>query len=165
MRPLLIVICLSCVHTLLFAFPGDNGWILQGTVNDQATGEPRRQLQPAFRGTVYVLSGEYVLLEVELEPNEIVRFPPPVRGFDLSYEQQFSNFGSQYWLPVDMRINGSINIEMIGLRFPSIMFRQISRMSNYEVNTTLPNTIYESECDRACIFFGFKRIQYSCRRF
>jgi len=109
------------------------------------TVEPRRQLQPAFRGTVYVLSGEYALLEVELEPNEVVRFPPPVRGFDLKYEQQFSNFGGDYWLPVDMRINGIINVEMIGLRFPTIMFSQISRITDYEVNTILPDTLFEQD--------------------
>jgi hypothetical protein len=105
--------------------------------------EPRRQLQPLFRGTVYVLSSDYALLEVKLEPNEVVRFPPPVREFDLGYEQQFSNFGGEYWLPVDMRIRGNIHIEMIGLRFPTITFSQVSRMSDYQVNTSLPDTLFD----------------------
>ncbi len=105
--------------------------------------EPKRKRQPTFHGTLYVLDREYALLEVQLTPNRVVRFPPPVRDFDLRYEQQFSNYGGDFWLPVDMRINGLIRIEMIGLRFPPIKFTQLSRLSDYQVNTELPDTLFE----------------------
>lgn len=106
---------------------------------------PARRLQPLFTGTAYVHGGEYALLEVDLKPNRVVSFPPPVKEFDLSYQQQYRDFSENIWLPVDMRINGTILIEMVGLRFPQINFSQTSRLSEYKVNTDLPDSLYEKE--------------------
>lgn len=104
---------------------------------------PRRPRQPLFEGTAWVLGEEYVLLEVELIPNEVVHFPPPVRELELAYSQQYSNFGGDFWLPVDMRIDGLIRIGMVGLQFPRMHFRQVSRLSDYEINTAIPDSIFE----------------------
>lgn len=103
---------------------------------------PDRNLQPLFKGTAYVLDGAYALLEVDLKPNEVVSFPRPVKSFTTSYRQQFSNFGKAFWLPVDMRIVGDVKVSMIGLDFPLIKFKQISRITNYEVNVPLPDSLY-----------------------
>lgn len=105
---------------------------------------PKRRLQPLFEGTAFVLGSDYALLEVNLKPNSVVRFPPPVREFDLTYHQQFSNYNSVYWLPVDMRIRGTVRIEMTGLRFPAIRFSQTSRLSDYRVNRELPDSLFEN---------------------
>ncbi len=106
---------------------------------------PRRQLQPLFEGVIYILGRDYAMLEVDLKPNDVVTFPPPVQDFDLAYKQQFNNYGGQYWLPVDMRIEGRIRIGMVGLRFPAMNFRQVSRLSDYEVNTAIPDSIFENK--------------------
>ena len=103
---------------------------------------PNRRLQPLFEGVAYVLGSEYALIEVDVKPNDVVNFPPPVQEFDLSYRQQFSNFGENFWLPVDMHIDGTIRISMIGLRFPSIRFSQTSNLSEYRVNVELPDSLY-----------------------
>ena len=103
---------------------------------------PKRTRQPLFEGIVWVLGRDYALLEVELKPNDVVNFPPPIQDFNLAYKQQFSNYGGEYWLPVDMRIEGLIRIGMIGLQFPVIQFRQISRLSDYKINTTIPDSIF-----------------------
>jgi len=104
---------------------------------------PKRKLQPTFEGVIYVLDREFAILEVKLKPNRVVNFPPPVQEFDLYYEQQFNNFGGDFWLPVDMRIQGTVRIAMVGLRFPAIKFSQISQIDNYQVNTTLPDTLFQ----------------------
>ena len=106
---------------------------------------PDRNLQPLFKGTVYVLDQEYALLEVDLEPNEVVDFPQPVKSFTTSYEQQFNNFGQDFWLPVDVRISGDIKIKMVGLDFPMIKFKQLSRITNYQVNAPLPDSLYDND--------------------
>ncbi|MEX2456237.1 MAG: DUF5686 family protein, partial [Balneolaceae bacterium] len=106
---------------------------------------PKRKLQPTFEGIAYVDGVNYALLEVDLKPNDVVRFPPPVQEFDLAYKQQFSNYGGDFWLPVDVRINGTVRISMIGLRFPAIKFRQTSRISDYEINVELPDSLYREE--------------------
>ena len=106
---------------------------------------PKRRLQPLFEGTAYVLGTEYALLEVDLTPNDVVTFPPPIQGFNLSYSQQFDNFGEDFWLPVDMRIDGTIQISMIGLRFPAIRFSQSSNLSEYRINVELPDSLYRQD--------------------
>ncbi len=103
---------------------------------------PRRSLQPLFEGEAWVLGRDYALLEVDLKPNDVVNFPPPIQDFNLAYRQQFSNYGGDFWLPVDMRIEGLIRIGMVGLRFPSINFRQTSRLSDYEINPVIPDSIF-----------------------
>jgi len=119
------------------------------TIDEKAVYEievlPKRKLQPTFEGRVYVLDDDYALLEVKLIQNRVVNFPPPVQDFNLSYEQQFNNYGGDFWLPVDMRVTGDILIEMIGLRFPSIRFSQVSTITDYEINVELPDSLYKKE--------------------
>ncbi len=106
---------------------------------------PRRERQPTFIGTAWVLGRDYALLEVDLKPNEVVDFPPPIQEFNLSYQQQFSNYGGEFWLPVDMRVDGTVRVGMVGLRFPPFLFKQTSRISDYQVNVALPDSIYEED--------------------
>lgn len=106
---------------------------------------PARKLQPLFEGRIWVLDEVYAMLEVRLRPNDVVTFPPPIRAFESSYEQQFDNYGREFWLPVDMRIEGEIKISMIGLEFPWIRFRQVARITDYEVNRELPDSLYRRE--------------------
>lgn len=103
---------------------------------------PSRTRQPLFKGIAWVLGRDYALLEVELRPNDVVNFPPPVQDFNLAYKQQFSNYGGEYWLPIDMRIEGMMRIGMVGLQFPAIQFRQTSRLSDYIINTAIPDSIF-----------------------
>src|SRR5699024_8315333 len=106
---------------------------------------PDRNLQPLFKGTAHVLDGAYALLEVDLQPNETVTFPPPVKSFGMSYRQQFNNYGQEFWLPADMRIRGKVKIAIVGLSFPRINFKQISRITDYRVNVALPDSLYKQE--------------------
>lgn len=106
---------------------------------------PDRKLQPLFKGTVFVLDEEYALLEVDLKPNDVIDYPRPVQSFKASYKQQFNNFGQDFWLPVDVRIGGDIKISMVGLDFPTIKFKQLSRVTNYMVNVSLPDSLYEDD--------------------
>ncbi|MCH8496810.1 MAG: hypothetical protein LAT57_14415, partial [Balneolales bacterium] len=55
---------------------------------------------------------------------------------------QFSNFGQDFWLPVDIRIEGTIKFGFPGLQFPAVNFHQMSRLSNYEVNVPVPDTLF-----------------------
>lgn len=103
---------------------------------------PRRRLQPTFEGKIAVLDEDFALIEVDLRPGESVMFPPPIQEFGLAYKQQFSNFGRDFWLPVDVRIEGTIKFGFPGLQFPAIKFTQLSRLSNYEVNGPMPDSLF-----------------------
>ncbi len=107
--------------------------------------KPKSKLQPTFIGQISVLDEEYALLDVDLQPSEAVLFPIPIRDFNLHYKQQFNNFGGEYWLPVDVRVTGSIKIEFIGLKFPSIIIKRITRLTDYRINVPLPDSLYKQE--------------------
>src|SRR5690606_24846020 len=83
-----------------------------------------------------------------LKPNDALIFPPPIQKFNLFYTQQFSNFGGDYWLPVDVRIRGEIKFGIVGLQFPEIGVQQLSRLTDYQVNTVLPDTLYTENASR-----------------
>lgn len=106
---------------------------------------PKSKLQPTFIGNISVLDEEYALLEVDLKPSDAVIFPVPIKDFNLQYKQQFSNFGTPFWLPVDVRVTGSIKIGFIGLQFPRIIIKRISRLTDYQMNIALPDSLYEED--------------------
>lgn len=107
----------------------------------------KRKLQPLFEGTIHVLDEDYAIIDVKLKPNSVVVFPKPIQEFDMYYEQQFSNFGGEYWLPVDFRMEGNIEFGVPGLRFPPIGFSQISKLNDYQVNVSLPDSLYKEDGD------------------
>ena len=106
---------------------------------------PTSKLQPTFVGELAVLDSAFAILDVHLKPNKSILFPPPIDSLGLSYQQQFRNFGQEYWLPVDYRVTGEIHIGFTGLKFPSIIYKRISALTDYQVNITLPDSLYQNE--------------------
>lgn len=106
---------------------------------------PDTRLQPTFEGTVAVLDSAFALLEAELIPNETVRFPVPIQTWSIYYTQQFRNYGREFWLPVDLRMDGSLKIGFPGLQFPNIIFKRIASLDDYDVNIDLPDSLYQSD--------------------
>ncbi|MBT4482877.1 MAG: carboxypeptidase-like regulatory domain-containing protein, partial [Candidatus Latescibacteria bacterium] len=107
--------------------------------------KPKGKLQPAFIGTVAILDEEFAMIEVDVKPNDAIKLPSPLNKFSFSIAQQFSNFGKEYWLPVDARIDGEIKIKLPGLEFPTIKYRQLTRLTDYRVNVSLPDSLYDSD--------------------
>jgi len=106
---------------------------------------PKSKLQPTFVGDISVLDEEYALIEVKLKPCDSILFPMPIKELKLSYKQQFSNFGREYWLPVDARNEGEITIKLPGLAFPAIKYRQLTRLTDYKVNIALSDSLLDKE--------------------
>ena len=106
--------------------------------------KPKHSLKTAFNGRVAVLDSVYALVEVELTPNRAFLFPPPIREFTIALRQQFSNFGGDYYLPVGYQSDMNIEIGMIGLQFPPIKRQRVSRLTGYEVNVALPDSLYQT---------------------
>ena len=103
---------------------------------------PKNALQSAFEGRVSVLDSAYALVEVALKPNRAFLFPPPVQTLGVAFYQRFSNFGGDFYLPVDFRMDLDVKVGVIGLQFPVIRVQQISRFSDYQVNAALPDSLY-----------------------
>lgn len=106
--------------------------------------KPKNRLQPTFVGLISVLDEDFAMIHADVVPSESVMFPPPIQEFGLHYIQQFSNFGGDFWLPVDVRIEGTIRIGFPGLQFPPFRFWQLSRLDNYQVNAGVPEFLFQS---------------------
>ncbi len=106
---------------------------------------PRTKLQPAFEGKISVMDEVFAMIEVDLKPGEAFIFPPPIKEWNVYYKQQFSNFGKEFWLPVDVRIDGDVKIGFPGLNFPTMKYHQTSILTNYQVNVILPDSIFKKK--------------------
>ena len=106
---------------------------------------PKSKLQPLFVGTISVLDEEYAMINVDLKPGDSILFPMPINDLKMSFAQQFSNFGGDYWLPVNVRDEGKIKIKLPGITFPTIIFRQLTRLTDYQVNIALTDSLLTKE--------------------
>jgi hypothetical protein len=113
---------------------------------------PKSKLRSAFRGRVSVIDSVYALVEAELMPNNrAFLFPPPIRALGIVMWQQFSNTGGAFWLPIGYQSEVDLEIGMMGLQFPPIKARRVSRLSDYQVNVVLADSLYEKDRDRITV--------------
>lgn len=106
--------------------------------------QPKSKLGSGFVGTIAVLDSAYAMLDVDLAPGDAFFFPPPIKGLSVAYRQQFSRFGSDVWLPVDFQLSIRLDISFMGLiAIPTIRIEQISRLSDFELNVQLPDSLYD----------------------
>lgn len=102
---------------------------------------PKSRLVPLFRGTISIAEGSYAVAGISVSPNEAFVIPF-VTELKLSYAQQFSLFDNEYWMPVDIRINGFFQIGLTGLKLPGIGFESISSIYDCKVNPVIPDSIF-----------------------
>ena len=107
---------------------------------------PRSRTAAGFVGKLSVLDGDYALLSADLRPGESFLFPPPIQEIAVHYRQQFSPFGGSTWLPIDLQTEMDVKVGLAGiLEFPTFRIRQLSRLSDFEINVPLPDSLYESD--------------------
>ena len=113
---------------------------------------PENRLSSTFRGTVTVLDSTYALLEARLRPTTSLSTSRVLKGVDIAFEQQFSNFGGPYWLPVDFRAQRDLDVQLSALvSFSDIRLRQVSRLSDYRINVPVPDSLYETDEEEAVV--------------
>lgn len=106
--------------------------------------KPKYRQTSAFVGTVSVMDGVFALIEARLRPGPAFLFPFPIRRYEITYLQQFSNYGGEIWLPVDLRSNAVVDISFgAPLSFPTIIVDQVSRLTDYQLNIVLADSLFE----------------------
>ena len=110
---------------------------------------PRSRLQMAYVGQISVLDGDFSILELNLEPSRAALASlmpiPLIERLDVSFQQQFRQFEGDVWLPVDYRVTGAAEIGMVGLHFPVFELSMATRLTEYDVNVDLPDTVFASQ--------------------
>ncbi|NNF04394.1 MAG: carboxypeptidase-like regulatory domain-containing protein, partial [Rhodothermales bacterium] len=108
--------------------------------------EPRRRTGSGFRGTIAVLDSAYAMIYADLEPAESFLFPPPIDRMAIAYRQQFSSFGGDIWLPVDLAAQIELEVSFgFLLNFPTFRIGQLSRLSDFEINAALPDSLFDTD--------------------
>jgi hypothetical protein len=79
---------------------------------------------------------------VDVVPNEAFSIPF-VKEKALRYRQQFSLYDNSFWMPADIRIDVSAKISFAIISIPKISFTQTSVITNYNINTTIPDSIFK----------------------
>ena len=102
---------------------------------------PKSKLQPLFRGRISVLDEDFAMLEVDLKEAGNISFATMLRSFQGHYRQQFHNFGTDYWLPIDSRVIEAIEMDMGLIAFPRGIQKKISRISHYQINVDVSKEI------------------------
>ncbi len=101
---------------------------------------PKTRLKPLFNGTITIADRSFAVVGVNLEPNETFTMPF-VKEIVLRYRQQFALYDSLFWMPADIRIDGSFTVSIMGFGIPRVGFRQISSIYNYELNVPVPDSV------------------------
>ena len=103
---------------------------------------PRTLTVPLFEGTVNIAGGSYALVGVDVEPNAAFQIPF-TKEMSLRYRQEFGLYESSYWMPADIRIRAAFTVSVLGFSIPRIMLTQTSVISDYSINTAIPDSIFK----------------------
>ena len=103
---------------------------------------PKSRIVPLFTGKIDVVGDIYALIGVDIAPNEAFSIPF-VSGLDIHYTQQFALYEGRYWMPMDVRLRGGLEISLAGFSFPRIAVEQSSVLYDYLINRQLPDSIFK----------------------
>lgn len=102
---------------------------------------PKSRIVPLFYGSLSVVDSSYALAGVTITPNEAFAIPL-ISELKLTYSQQFALINNEFWMPVDIRIKGQIQIGLTGISFPAIGIESIATIYDCQVNTAIPDSIF-----------------------
>ncbi len=102
---------------------------------------PRTLAAPLFEGTVSIAGGSYALVGVDVRPNAAFQVPF-TKDLAVRYRQEFALYESSYWMPADVRINAGVSVSVPGFSFPRITLAQTSVISDYAINTPIPDSVF-----------------------
>ena len=105
---------------------------------------PKTLLHPTFIGRISIVDEEYAMLEAEVRPGRHVEYPEPIHKWDVFYSQQYARFDDTFWLPIDLRLDGKVCINVAGMGELTPAFHQVSRLSGYMPNHPVPDSLYST---------------------
>ena len=127
---------------------------------------PKNDLENLCAGEISVLDEEFALIRAKMKivkpfpipptRNELISwneslFPPPRKEETVYSEQEFSNFGKTFWLPVKIVMDRECRIGILGGSMPVIHESQLNLFSNYRVNErtdAAPDTLAGADSTR-----------------
>jgi hypothetical protein len=94
-------------------------------------------ITPAFDGTLWIDQNDYTIAYLDLTPNKAVKLGPLK---ELRFEQTFDLFRDTFWLPIDLRTNVLIKLEMPLI--PQFKLELLSVIKDYTINGGLHDSLF-----------------------
>lgn len=102
---------------------------------------PKSKIQPLLKGKIVIEDSTYSLKNVELKNNDGLRFPY-VNDLKIEFIQNRDRFNN-YWLPTYFKVESGLKLSFAGLiGTDAISMNQVSMFTNYKINQTIPDSIY-----------------------
>ncbi len=101
---------------------------------------PRSRLRPLFRGRISIAERSYAVINVDFEPNEAFAIPL-LKNVSFHYLQQFRLYENRFWMPVDYRVKGKAEVNLMGFSILKFSFARYVVMSDYKINPDFADSI------------------------
>ncbi|MDP1675893.1 MAG: DUF5686 family protein [Bacteroidota bacterium] len=101
---------------------------------------PKSKIAPLFKGIISIAERSYSVMDVDVRPNEAMS-QPFVDLRDARHRQTFILFENKFWLPNNYRFDGTIKINLMGLKFPAFTIERDVVIYNYSINPEFADTI------------------------
>jgi hypothetical protein len=101
---------------------------------------PLSRLRPLFRGTISIAERSYAVIGVDFQPNEAYAIPF-VTDVSFHYLQQFRLYENRFWMPVDYRVQGKLNVSLMGIALLKFSVVRYVVMSDYTINPTFADSV------------------------
>ena len=102
--------------------------------------EPRGNLNPAFKGTLWIDQVDYTIAYLDLQPNDAVKIGP-VKGIDI--RQMFTMVDNKFWMPSELNFDCGIKLELPII--PEFDISQSATLENYIINGDIPDSIFSTQ--------------------
>jgi len=100
--------------------------------------EPKDPLDPLFFGTVDIADSTFAVVGVEVGFSEGVEIQ---YMSDLRYSQRYDQFEGKYWMPIEVRLNGDVDITIPGL--PVFTIDYVAALHNYTFEPIIPKGTFD----------------------
>jgi hypothetical protein len=95
--------------------------------------EPKNDYEPLFAGIIDIADSSFAVVGVDVGFNEAFDFP---NMHNARYFQHYARFENEYWMPVEIRFHGVVDVPLPGI--PTMSFDYIAALHNFTFNTTHP---------------------------
>jgi len=101
---------------------------------------PRSRVRPLFRGRISIAERSYAVMNVDFVPNEAFAIPF-LKNVAFHYLQQFRLYENRFWMPVDYRVRGKADVNLMGFSLLKFSFVRYVVMSDYKINPDFADSI------------------------
>lgn len=99
--------------------------------------DPLGDLNPAFKGTLWIDKVDYTITYLDLQPNDAIKFGP-VRGIDI--QQTFTFVNNKFWMPSELNFDCAVKLALPIV--PEFDISQSATLQNYVINGGISDSIF-----------------------